>query len=42
MGEASNGREAIDKACELEPDVVLMDLRMPEIDGVEAITTDKG
>lgn len=38
IGEASNGREAIDRARELEPDVVLMDLRMPEIDGVEAIT----
>lgn len=38
VGEASNGREAIERARELEPDVVLMDLRMPEIDGVEAIT----
>ena len=38
VGEASNGREAIEKARKLEPDVVLMDLRMPEIDGVEAIT----
>ena len=38
VGEASNGREAIDRARELEPDVVLMDLRMPEIDGVEAIS----
>lgn len=38
VGEASNGREAIEKAGELEPDVMLMDLRMPEIDGVEAIT----
>lgn len=38
VGEAANGQEAIDKARELEPDVILMDLRMPEVDGVEAIT----
>lgn len=38
VGEASNGREAIEKARELSPDVMLMDLRMPEVDGVEAIT----
>jgi DNA-binding NarL/FixJ family response regulator len=38
VGEASNGKEAIEKAHELSPDVMLMDLRMPEIDGVEAIT----
>ena len=36
VGEASNGIEAIDKACELKPDVVIMDLRMPELDGVKA------
>ena len=38
VGQASNGREALEKARELSPDVMLMDLRMPEIDGVEAIT----
>lgn len=38
VGEAANGQEAIDKARELSPDVILMDLRMPEVDGVEAIT----
>jgi len=38
VGEASNGLEAIEKARELLPDVVLMDLRMPEMDGVEAIS----
>jgi len=38
VGEASNGAEAIEKARELSPDVMLMDLRMPEVDGVEAIT----
>jgi len=37
VGEAENGAEAIDKAKELQPDVVLMDLRMPEVDGVEAM-----
>jgi DNA-binding NarL/FixJ family response regulator len=38
VGEASNGVEAVEKARELSPDVMLMDLRMPEMDGVEAIT----
>jgi DNA-binding NarL/FixJ family response regulator len=38
VGEASNGLEAVEKASELSPDVVLMDLRMPEMDGVEAIS----
>jgi DNA-binding NarL/FixJ family response regulator len=36
VGEADNGREALAKARELEPDVVLMDIRMPELDGLEA------
>jgi DNA-binding NarL/FixJ family response regulator len=36
VGEASNGREAIDRTKTFEPDVVLMDLRMPEVGGVEA------
>ncbi|MEO1766625.1 LytR/AlgR family response regulator transcription factor [Thiobacter aerophilum] len=34
-GEASNGREALDAVCALRPDVVLLDIRMPEIDGIE-------
>ncbi|MEE9592528.1 MAG: response regulator transcription factor [Thermoplasmata archaeon] len=37
MGEASNGLEAVERARELKPDVILMDLRMPELDGVEAM-----
>jgi DNA-binding NarL/FixJ family response regulator len=36
VGEAGNGREAVEKFRELRPDVVLMDLRMPEMDGIEA------
>ncbi|HYM63235.1 MAG TPA: response regulator transcription factor [Gaiellaceae bacterium] len=36
VGEAANGREAVEEARKLKPDVVLMDVRMPEIDGIEA------
>ena len=36
VGEASNGREAADKVRALRPDVVLMDLLMPEMDGIAA------
>jgi DNA-binding NarL/FixJ family response regulator len=36
VGEASNGREAIHSARRLQPDVVLMDIRMPELDGIAA------
>jgi len=36
VGEAENGREAVELSKELIPDVVLMDLAMPEMDGVEA------
>jgi DNA-binding NarL/FixJ family response regulator len=36
VGEAATGREAIDAVVELAPDVVLMDVRMPEMDGVQA------
>jgi DNA-binding NarL/FixJ family response regulator len=37
VGEASNGAEAVTRALALRPDVVLMDLRMPDVDGVTAI-----
>ena len=36
VGEASDGREALDLARRHAPDVVLMDVRMPELDGIEA------
>jgi DNA-binding NarL/FixJ family response regulator len=36
VGRARNGAEALDLALELEPDVVLMDISMPVMDGVEA------
>jgi len=37
IGEAGNGLEAVKKADELHPEVILMDLVMPEMDGIEAI-----
>lgn len=36
VGEAHNGKEAVEKADELQPDIVLMDLNMPVMDGIEA------
>jgi len=36
VGEASTGREAVDRTRRLAPDVVLMDVRMPDLDGIQA------
>ena len=36
VGEAADGREAVEEARRLRPDVVLMDVRMPDVDGLEA------
>ncbi|QCX78099.1 Response regulator protein VraR [Streptomyces sp. YIM 121038] len=36
VGEAVNGREAVQRVRELAPDVVLMDIRMPELNGIDA------
>ena len=36
VGDASNGEEVVKMACELKPDVVLMDIKMPIMDGLEA------
>ena len=36
VGEASNGREAVSRYRELKPDVVTMDIVMPQMDGIEA------
>ncbi|MFG6117938.1 response regulator [Thalassobacillus sp. B23F22_16] len=38
VAEAANGRQAIETALEAEPDIILMDIKMPGIDGVEAVT----
>jgi len=38
VGEATNGREAVELARALQPDVILMDMYMPEMNGPEAIT----
>lgn len=37
IGEAENGRDAVTKAIELNPDVILLDMKMPFLDGVEVI-----
>ncbi len=36
VGEAATGEEAVTRAAELRPDVILMDLQMPEVNGIEA------
>ncbi|WP_406351849.1 response regulator [Streptomyces sp. NBC_00658] len=42
VGTAVDGRDAVAKTLELSPDVVLMDVRMPEMDGVEAVAVLRG
>ena len=37
VGEAENGANAVEKYAELKPDLVLMDITMPEMDGIEAL-----
>ena len=37
VGEAVNGREAVEQYRELKPDLVMMDITMPEMDGIEAL-----
>ena len=37
VGEAENGAKAVEKSNELKPDLVLMDITMPEMDGIEAL-----
>jgi len=37
VGEAANGREAVERTVKLKPDVVILDISMPELDGIEAV-----
>ncbi|QTA38546.1 response regulator [Thermosipho ferrireducens] len=37
VGEATNGKEAVEKYKELKPDIVTMDITMPEMNGIDAI-----
>ncbi|HHV97738.1 MAG TPA: response regulator [Clostridiaceae bacterium] len=37
IGEAENGKKAIEKYKELNPDLVIMDITMPEMDGIQAV-----
>ena len=37
VGEAANGREAVEKTIKLKPDVAIIDITMPELDGVEVV-----
>ncbi|RKD34446.1 response regulator [Thermohalobacter berrensis] len=42
VGEAENGAQAIEKYKELNPDLVIMDITMPEVDGIQAVKEIKG
>ncbi|MCQ2080698.1 MAG: response regulator [Lachnospiraceae bacterium] len=42
VGEAENGAKAVEKYAELHPDLVLMDITMPELDGIGALKKIKG
>jgi YesN/AraC family two-component response regulator len=41
VGEAENGAKAIEKYKELKPDLVIMDITMPEVDGIQAVRGNK-
>ncbi|MDA8188796.1 MAG: response regulator [Dehalococcoidales bacterium] len=36
VGEASSGQEAVEMACKLKPDLAILDIRMPDVEGIEA------
>lgn len=42
VGEAENGAKAVEKYNELSPDLTIMDITMPEMDGIEAVKAIKG
>ena len=42
LGEATGGLEAIEKVHQFSPDVIVLDISMPDIDGIEVITNSKG
>ncbi len=42
VGEAENGAKAVEKYAETKPDLVLMDITMPEMDGIQALKAIKG
>lgn len=42
LGEAENGAKAVEKYKEVNPDLVIMDITMPEVDGIQAVKEIKG
>jgi len=42
VGQAENGHEAVEKAAKLKPDLILMDIRMPRMNGLKAMNQIKG